>query len=173
MFQVHPEMSRICLYHLHMQTRNGITLRRSTQRACAVGTRISPSPPAPISSALLLRLAQSINLFVTLKISRLHSNPISLLVIRLRKISLEINMLAHPSAKENGSSTNTYRSCTYQIKDNPDHQTATWTHADILSVAQIVDGDLEAVAAWTGEMVDLHRRIEGHVFDFDLIVNGE
>lgn len=83
-------------------------------------------------------------------------------------------MLGLLSTKESSSqSANESISFTYQIKNNSDHQTAAWAHANILSVAQIVDGDLETVAAWAGEMVDLHRGVEGHVFDFNLVVDRE
>lgn len=62
---------------------------------------------------------------------------------------------------------------TYQVKNNLDHQRATRAHGNFFPITQIIDGDLEAVSAWAGKVVDLHGGVEGHVFDFDLIVDGE
>jgi hypothetical protein len=60
---------------------------------------------------------------------------------------------------------------TYHVENNPDHQTATRTHGDLFTVAQIVDCDLETIATWAGICVDLDIWVEGHVFDLDLIVD--
>jgi len=62
---------------------------------------------------------------------------------------------------------------TYQVKDNTNHQTAARAHSDLLAIAQIIDANLEAVAAWARVRIDLHGRVEGHVFDLDLIVDVE
>lgn len=60
---------------------------------------------------------------------------------------------------------------TYHLKDNPDHQTAAWTDGDVFFVSQVGQGDFEAVATRARVVVDLESRVEGHVLDFDLIVN--
>lgn len=81
-----------------------------------------------------------------------------------------------PIQKESISGVHTLKPLdigTYQVKDNANHQTAAGTHRDLLAIAQIIDANLEAVAAWARERVNLHGRVEGHVFDFDLIVYVE
>lgn len=62
---------------------------------------------------------------------------------------------------------------THLIENNPNHQTTARTHGDFLPVSKIVDCNLEAVATWTWVVVDLDVGVEGHVFDFDFVVNGE
>jgi hypothetical protein len=62
---------------------------------------------------------------------------------------------------------------TYDIKDNLDHQTATGTNGDFFTLAEIIDRDLESVATWAWVMVDLKDGVEGHVFDFNFVVDGE
>lgn len=59
-----------------------------------------------------------------------------------------------------------------KVKDDSDHQTAAGAYGNILFVAQVVDTNREAVAARAWVVIDLKRFVEGHVFDFDLIVNG-
>lgn len=67
-----------------------------------------------------------------------------------------------------------YRSgrATHRLENNLDHQRAARTHGDVLAVLQVEDGDLEAVAAGARVVVELQRGVEGHVFDFDLVVDG-
>lgn len=61
---------------------------------------------------------------------------------------------------------------TYQIEDDPDHQTATGADGDILLVAQVLEQDLELVAARARVVVHLLGCVEGHVLDLDLVING-
>jgi hypothetical protein len=61
----------------------------------------------------------------------------------------------------------------YLIKNNPDHKTTTRTNRNLLAIAEIGNSDLEPIATGTRVMIDLQRGIEGHVFDFDLIVDRE
>jgi hypothetical protein len=49
------------------------------------------------------------------------------------------------------------------VKDHPDHQTATRAHSDLFAVSQVVDCDLKAVAAGTRVCVGLQGFIVGHV----------
>jgi hypothetical protein len=57
------------------------------------------------------------------------------------------------------------------IEYDSDHETAAGTDGDLLSIAQIRDPDLEAVAAWARVVVDLQGGVEGHVFDLDFVVD--
>jgi hypothetical protein len=49
------------------------------------------------------------------------------------------------------------------VKDNSDHETATRAHGDLFAVSQVVDRDLEAVAAGAWVCVSLQSGIVGHV----------
>jgi hypothetical protein len=49
------------------------------------------------------------------------------------------------------------------VKDYSDHETAAGTHSNLFTVAQIIDGDLEAVAARARVCVCLEGGIVGHV----------
>jgi hypothetical protein len=49
------------------------------------------------------------------------------------------------------------------FKDYADLKTAAGTHSNLLAVAQVVNCDLEAVAAGAWVVVDLENRIEDHV----------
>jgi hypothetical protein len=49
------------------------------------------------------------------------------------------------------------------IEDHPDHKTATRAHSDLLAVAQVIDCNLEAVAARARVCVSLQSGIVGHV----------
>jgi hypothetical protein len=49
------------------------------------------------------------------------------------------------------------------VKDHSDHETAAGTHSNLFAVTQIIDGDLEAVAAWARVCVCLEGGIVGHV----------
>lgn len=69
-----------------------------------------------------------------------------------------------------GSESSSTREDTYHIEDYPDHQTAARANSNILTIAHVADGYLEAVAAWTWVMVDLEGRIEGHILYLDFIV---
>jgi len=82
--------------------------------------------------------------------------------------------IGHPSGcalrrilREKGEEEETHR-----FKDNPDHQAAGGTHSDLLAVAEVVQQNLKAVAAGTRVRVQLQRRVECHIFDFDLVVDG-
>lgn len=59
---------------------------------------------------------------------------------------------------------------TNQIKNNPDHQTATRTNSYLLPVPQVRNPDLEPVSTRTRVVVDLQRSVVRHVFDLDLVV---
>lgn len=59
---------------------------------------------------------------------------------------------------------------THSIIYDLNHQTTAWTDSNIFAVAQVADGDLETVTAWTWVVVDLESGVVGHVFDFDLVV---
>jgi len=59
-----------------------------------------------------------------------------------------------------------------QIKDYPDLETTAWTDSYFLPITKIVDCDLETITTRTWIMIDLQIRIEGHIFDLDLIVDG-
>ena len=61
----------------------------------------------------------------------------------------------------------------YQIKDHSDHETAAGADSDILLVAKVVQSNLEAIATGTRVVVELESLIEGHVFDLNLIVDGQ
>lgn len=52
---------------------------------------------------------------------------------------------------------------TLHLKHHPNHQAATRTNRDFLTVAQVVDPDFEAVAAGAGVVVELESGVEGHV----------
>lgn len=60
---------------------------------------------------------------------------------------------------------------THRFKNHLDHQRAARTHRHVLTVTQVVDGNLKTVAAGTRVVVYLQDGIEGHVFDLDLVVN--
>lgn len=59
-----------------------------------------------------------------------------------------------------------------KVENDSDHQAAARAHGNILLVAQVVDANREAVAARARVVIDLKSFVEGHVFDFDLIVDG-
>ncbi len=59
----------------------------------------------------------------------------------------------------------------YHVKNNFNHQTATRTNSYLFPVFEIHNGDLESITAWTGIVINLKRGIEGHVFDFDFVVD--
>jgi hypothetical protein len=61
----------------------------------------------------------------------------------------------------------------YLAKYNLDHQTAARTDRDFLAISEVCEPDLEAVAARARVVVDLQARVEGHVFDFDFVVDVE
>jgi len=50
-----------------------------------------------------------------------------------------------------------------EIKDDSNHKAARRADRDLFAVAQIIDVDFEAVAAWAGVVVDLKCGVEGHV----------
>lgn len=52
---------------------------------------------------------------------------------------------------------------THRIEYHPDHERATRTHGNVLAVPQVVDQDLEFVAAWARVGVDLEGGVVGHV----------
>lgn len=60
---------------------------------------------------------------------------------------------------------------TNRFEDDLDHQAAARADRDLLALVQIVNSDLESVAARARIMVDLEGGIEGHVLDFYLIVD--
>ena len=62
---------------------------------------------------------------------------------------------------------------THLIKNHPNHQATARTHRDIFPIAEVIDRNLKPVAARTRVMVDLDGRIEGHIFNLDLIIDGE
>ena len=59
---------------------------------------------------------------------------------------------------------------TYRFENNFNLQTATRTHRDIFPLPQVNERDLELVATRTWVRVQRRGRVEGHVFDFDLVV---
>lgn len=62
---------------------------------------------------------------------------------------------------------------TYHLVDDSYHQAAARTHGDVgRLVQQVGEGNFETVAAGARVVVGLQCRIIGHVFDFDLVVNG-
>lgn len=61
----------------------------------------------------------------------------------------------------------------YLVKNDPDHQTAARTDSDVLAVAEVGDGNLEPIATRTRVVIYLQVGIEGHIFDLDLVVNGD
>lgn len=61
----------------------------------------------------------------------------------------------------------------YMVKNHPDHQTAARTDSDVLAIAEVGDGNLEPIATRTRVVIDLEVGIEGHIFDLDLVVNGD
>lgn len=61
----------------------------------------------------------------------------------------------------------------HQVKNHTNHQAAAWTHRHVLLVAEVVERNLEAVAAGAGVKVRLEGGVERHVFDFDFVVDGE
>lgn len=63
------------------------------------------------------------------------------------------------------------REKTNRLKDNLNHERAARTDSDILAVAQVIDRDLEAVAARARVVVDLQCWVKGHVLDLDLVVD--
>lgn len=58
-----------------------------------------------------------------------------------------------------------------KIKDDSNHQAAAGTHGNVLLVAQVVEGDLEAIAARARIVIDLESFVKCHVFDLDLVVD--
>jgi hypothetical protein len=58
----------------------------------------------------------------------------------------------------------------YQIKNNPNHETATGTHGNILLVQQILECDLELVATRTWELINSHSLVKSHILNLDFIV---
>jgi hypothetical protein len=62
---------------------------------------------------------------------------------------------------------------TYEIENHPDHEAAAGANSNVLLVPQIVEHDLESVAAGARVVVHLERFVEGHIFDLDLIVDGK
>lgn len=62
---------------------------------------------------------------------------------------------------------------TYRVEYDPDHQAAAWTARNVLAVAHVCDGNLEAVTAGTGMVVDLERLIIKAIFDLDFVVQIE
>lgn len=62
---------------------------------------------------------------------------------------------------------------THHLVNDPDHQTATGAHGDVVGlVLQVGQGDLEAVAAWARVVVGLQRLVVRHVLDLYLVVDG-
>ena len=61
---------------------------------------------------------------------------------------------------------------TYKVKDDTDHETAAGADGNVLLIEQVVQSNLEFVATRTRIVVDLHGLIEGHVLDFDLVIDG-
>ena len=61
--------------------------------------------------------------------------------------------------------------CTNHVEDDTNHQATTWTYRDLLTISQIVDSNLESIATWAREVIDLQGRVEGHIFDFDFIID--
>jgi hypothetical protein len=61
---------------------------------------------------------------------------------------------------------------THHLKNDANHQRAAGADGDFFAVAQVCNADFKAIAAWAREMVDLQGRVEGHVLDFDLVVDG-
>jgi len=61
----------------------------------------------------------------------------------------------------------------YLAKDDLDHQTTARTHSDFLAVAEVCQPDFEAITTRARVVVDLQSLVEGHVFDFDFIVDVE
>lgn len=59
-----------------------------------------------------------------------------------------------------------------KVKDDPNPQAAAGANGDFLSIAKIIDHNLESVATRAWVMVELGDGVEGHIFDFDLVVDG-
>ena len=60
---------------------------------------------------------------------------------------------------------------TYDFEYNFDHQAAAWTDSDLFAIAQVRNPNLEAVPTRTWIVVYSQRRVLGHVFYLDFIVD--
>ena len=58
----------------------------------------------------------------------------------------------------------------YRVKYNPNHETAARTPRNVLAVAHVINGNLEAVAAGAGVVVYLQGLVIEAVLDFHLVV---
>jgi hypothetical protein len=59
---------------------------------------------------------------------------------------------------------------TYHLEDDLDHKAAAGTDSHLFAIAQVRNGNLEAVATRARVVVDLEVGVEGHVLDFYLVV---
>ena len=58
------------------------------------------------------------------------------------------------------------------IKYDFNHKRAARTDGNVLTIAQIINGNLEAVAARAWVMVDLESIVKGQILDLDFVVDG-
>jgi hypothetical protein len=61
----------------------------------------------------------------------------------------------------------------YLVKDDLDHQTAAGANGNFLAISEVCNPNLEAIATRARVVIDLECLVEGHVFDFNLIVYVE
>lgn len=59
---------------------------------------------------------------------------------------------------------------THNFEYDANHETATWTHSNVLAVTHVADRNLESVAAGARIMIYLKSGIESHVLDFNFVV---
>lgn len=62
--------------------------------------------------------------------------------------------------------------CAYRLKYDLNHQTAAGADCCVFAIPEVLQRNLESVAAWTWIVIDLHGRVEGHVFNLNLVVKG-
>ena len=79
-----------------------------------------------------------------------------------------------PSLKRRpvGRNENGMKENPHQVKNYPDLETTAGTDSYFLPVTKIGDCDLKPIATRTWIMIDLQIRIEGHIFNLDLVVDG-
>lgn len=59
---------------------------------------------------------------------------------------------------------------TYYFEYDLDHQAAARTDRNLFPIAEVIEGNLELVAAWAGVSIEGSRLMIGHILDLDLIV---
>jgi hypothetical protein len=61
----------------------------------------------------------------------------------------------------------------YQVENDANHQAAAGAYGNVAAVAEVIESDLEAVAAGTRVVIDLEVIVKGHILDFDLVVDRD